>query len=296
MNRSPTPPPTKQDFSRWRSEGHRRGVSLAIGRGFAAARDAVARGLIAAGVTPNLLTLAGFLATCGAAVALLLGGSGSPTAPRAAGQPPYLLWAAAGLVLAGAFDMLDGAVARLGGLSTPLGAVLDSCVDRFSDLVIYLALIGHFVIRGNATYAVLAAAALSNAFLISYVKARSECLIRSCAVGYWMRGERSAALLIAVVAGGVPAVLWQQAILPALTVLRRLVWTWQCLTAAAAGRPTPENRPPPGWRGLARPWRYPRGSIPYDLVTGVNIAFIVFGGAVSPFFGPDADPLRAWLG
>jgi len=296
MNRSTAPTPTRQDFGRWRNGGHRRGASLAIGRGFVAARDAVARGLIAIGVTPNLLTAAGFLATCGAAAALLLGGSQSHAAAGTAGQPPYLLWAAAGLVLAGACDMLDGAVARLGGLATPLGAVLDSCVDRFSDLAIYLALIGHFVIRGNATYAVLAAAALSNAFLISYVKARSECLIRSCEVGYWMRGERSAALLIAVVAGGVPAMLWQQAILPALTVLRRLVWTWQCLTAEAAGRPLPESKPPPGWRGLARPWRYPRGSIPYDVVTGVNIAFLVLGGRVSPLFGPDADPLRAWLG
>lgn len=289
-------PAPKKDFTRFRKEGHRGGTSLAIGHGFCVSRDWVARRLIAVGVTPNLLTIAGFLATCGAAVCFFLGGSHRHVTLRELGLPPYLLLAAAGLFLASAFDMLDGAVARLGGLSTPLGAVLDSSVDRFSDLVIYLALVGHFVLQGNLTYAMLSAAALSNAFLISYVKARSECLIPSCEVGYWMRGERNAALLIAATAGAMPAVLWQQAVSPAFTVLRRLVWTWQCLEAQASQRPAPESRPPPGWRGLLRPWRYPRGSIPYDVVTGANIAFIVFGHCLSPLFGPATDPLRRWLG
>ncbi len=286
--------PVTGDFRRFKEEGYRPGTSRAIGQGFCNARDALARGLIVIGLTPNMLTIAGFLATCGAAVCFFFGGSYSHGAARALGHPPYMLIAAGLLVLASAFDMLDGAVAKLGKLHTPIGAVLDSSVDRFSDLVIYLGLIGHFVIQQNHTYAMLAALALSNTFLISYIKARSETLIPKCSVGYWLRGERCAAMLIAACAGTVPAVLWQQALLPAFTVLRRLVWTHQVLAAKAGGQPAPSNIPAAGWRGLLKPWRYPRGSVPYDFVTGANILFIILASRISPLFGAQADPLR-WL-
>ncbi len=279
------------DFKRLRKEGHRHGTSLAIGQGFCRARDGIARALIAIGITPNMLTIAGFMATCGAAVCFLLGGSYSHAQAADLGLPPYMLLAAAGLFLASAFDMLDGAVAKIGGMHTPIGAVLDSSVDRFSDLVVYLALIGHFYIQQNFTYTMLSALALCNASLISYIKARSETLIPDCAVGYWMRGERFAALLIAACAGTIPAVLWQQGLSPALTVLRRLVWTVQVLKAKATGRPAPDKLPLPGWRGLIRPWRYPRGSIPYDFVTGANILFIIFAAHFCQLFGPTSDPL-----
>lgn len=285
-----------KDFRRLRTEGHARGISRAIGQGFIDARDFLARGLIAAGVSPNALTITGFLFTAGAAYCLLMGGGLSHAAARAADGPPWVMLAFIGLVLASCCDILDGAVARIGGLSTPLGEVLDSSVDRLSDLVIYVALVGHFAAAGNATYAVLAALSLSNAFLISYIKARSETMIPDCSVGYWIRGERIAALVIACGAGTIPTVLWQQATLTAFTVLRRLVWTHQVLVAKAAGRALPVNAPPQGARGLLRPWRYPRGSVPYDIVTGVNIAFIIWGARLSPLFGPGADPLRRLLG
>ncbi len=283
----------RRDFRRFEEEGYRPGTSRAIGQGFCDARDAIARGLISVGVTPNALTIAGFGATCGAAVCFFLGGSLSHAAAREAGVLPYMLMAACFIILASACDMLDGAAAKIGNMSTPLGAVLDSAVDRFSDLIVYLALIGHFFMQGNFTYTMLAAVAMCHAFLISYIKARSETIIPACDVGYWMRGERSAALLIAAFAGTVPAVLWQQAVSPGFTVVRRLVWTYQVLSAKAAGRPAPSNTPLAGWRGLVRPWRYPRGSVPYDFVTGANIAFIIFAWRINEVFGPSADPLRS---
>jgi len=283
---------TTNDFRRLKDEGYRSGTSKAIGQGFCDARDMIARGLLAVGITPNMLTIAGLLATCGAAACFLFGGGDRHATLSESGKPPYLLMAAAFLVLASAFDMLDGAVAKLGNLSTPFGAMLDSSVDRLSDMVVYIALVGYFAMHQNLTYAVLAAVAMGNAMMISYVKARSETIIPNCAVGYWLRGERSAALLIAACAGTVPAVLWQQAISPAFTVLRRLVWTHQVLAAETADRPAPSNIPAAGWVGLLKPWRYPRGSVPYDVVTGVNIAFIIAAVHVNPLFGPQADPLK----
>lgn len=282
-----------REFKRLADQGHARGTSRAIGEGFIRARDLLARGLVAAGATPNGVTVFGFLATVGAAACFLVGGGQSHAELRAAELPPFVLIAAACLFLASACDMLDGAVARVGDLGTPFGGFLDSVLDRFSDLAIYIALIVYFTVAGNLTYTVLAAAALANALLISYVKARAESVIPDCGVGYWLRGERSAALLIACLAGNVPAALWQQGILPFLTIVRRLAWTRRVLAARSDGRPPPTDAPPTGRVGLLRPWRFPRGSIPYDIVTAANIAFLIFAPYVHDVFAGQADPLRS---
>lgn len=291
----------ERDFRDLRASGEPEGVSLAIGGAFVRSRDRVARVLIRLGATPNRLTFAGFLATCGAGFCLALG---------AAQQAPYLytgagpagwwpLTAAAFLVLAGACDMLDGAVARLGGLGTKFGAILDSSLDRFSDMAIFIGCMLHFAWRGNLTYELLAIIALCNAFLISYVKARAEEIIPSCAVGYWLRGERFAAMLIACLAGHLPAVLWQQATLPFLTVMRRLTFSRRAVAALEAGAEQPPRGPETGWRGVVQIWRKPRGSIAYDVVTGLNIAYIVVAARLWPVLtatGEWADPLGRWLG
>ena len=204
------------------------------------------------------------------------------------------------LILAGACDMLDGAVARVGGLGSRAGAVLDSSVDRFSDMAIYIGCLLHFALAtpANITYQLLAVVALCNAFLISYVKARAENLIDDCSVGYWLRGERFAAVLIGCIVGHVPAVLWQMAISCFFTVWRRMEYTYHTLQAVDAGRPPPPRGPAPGWRGALQLWRRPRGSVAYDLVTGAHIAYIVFAPCIWPALlgtGASADPLRGWL-
>lgn len=294
MKQDDTTPPST-DFRAFKQSGERAGVSRAIGQGFCDARNAVARGLIAIHVTPNMLTIAGFVATCAAAWFFFIGGGGSYTQGLTRGGALYPFLAGVALVVASAFDMLDGAVAKLGKLQTSLGAVLDSSVDRLSDAAVYIGLAGHFMLAGNLTYTLFATVALMNAMMISYVKARSENLIPKCEVGYWMRGERSAALLISAFAGNMSALLWQQAISPAFTVLRRIVYTYLVLEAKEKGREAPLAGPAPGVKGLLKPWRYPRGSIPYDIVTGTNIAFLIFAPKLHAFFGPTSDPLRALL-
>jgi hypothetical protein len=105
-------------------------------------------------------------------------------------------------------------------------------------------------------------------------------------------------MLIGCLVGHVPAVLWQLAILSALTAWRRVWFAWRATAAQAAGRPLPPIGPGPGrWSRLLL-WRYPRGSIPYDLVTGLNIAYIIFAARLWPQLlatGEAADPLRRWL-
>ena len=208
-------------------------------------------------------------------------------------------WAALFLVVAGACDMLDGAVARVGRMASRFGAILDSTLDRFGDMAIFLGCALHFALVGNLTCETLAVVALCSAFLISYVKARAEEIIADCSVGYWLRGERFAAVLLGCVTGHVIAVLWQLAVLNLLTVWRRLGHSRQAVRNLDHGLPPPPRGPSPGLLGQFQLWRHPRGSIPYDVVTGLNIAYIFAAPWVCPVLlgqGAYADPLRTWLG
>lgn len=168
-------------------------------------------------------------------------------------------------------------------------------------MAIYIGCFLHFALldRPNLTYQLLAVVALCNAVLISYVKARTENMIDDCSVGYWLRGERFVAVLIACACGHVPAVLWQMAVPCLFTVWRRLSYAYAAVRASDAGRPPPPRGPWPGWVGRLQLWRHPRGSIRYDVVTGTHIAYIVFAPCLWPVLlavGTWADPLRAWLG
>lgn len=295
-------PPTPAEFRALRESGEAHGASWSIGSAVVAARDAVARGLIRVGATPNRITVLGCAFTLGAGYCLARGASQQVpyfhTGEGAVGWWPVL--AGLFLILAGACDMLDGAVARLGGRGSRAGALLDSSVDRLSDMAIFIGCLLHFATRAqpNVTLQVLAVVALCNAVLISYVKARAENMVPDCSVGYWLRGERFAAVLIGCAVGHIPAVLWQLAVSGAFTVWRRMSYGYAVLRATDAGRPPPPRGPVPGWRGRLQPWRRPRGSVSYDLVTGAHIAYIIVAPWLLPGLrgeGPWADPLRRWL-
>jgi CDP-diacylglycerol--glycerol-3-phosphate 3-phosphatidyltransferase len=268
-------------------------VGRSIGRGVAAARDALARILVGAGVSPNALTTVGMVLTVGAGVCLALGAgapfgwslrAGAPTdyAPNA-----WLLLAGVFLVLCAAGDMLDGAVARIGAGATTFGAFLDSTLDRFSDFAVYLGIAFYFAVRGHVTYTLLPFVALFAATMISYTRARAEDLIRFRAVGFWQRGERMVATMVAVFACNVPALLWQQALLPALTVWARIDYTRK---VAAGKAPVTDPRQGGGIDRL-RLWRYPRGTVPYDLCAAAAIAFLIFVRIPARL-----DPIGAALG
>jgi len=254
-------------------------IGRAIGHGFATARDFVARGLIAIGVTPNMLTVVGVLFTLAAGAFYAVG---------AGGRGAYLPLAGAMLVLSSACDMLDGAVARISGKSSRFGAFLDSTLDRLSDFVVYAGIAIYYarISPTNLTFVLAGMLAFFNAMMISYTKARAEDIIDTCPVGYWQRGERSAAVLIATFSFNVPALLVQQATLPMLTAFRRAHYTWMVI---AGRKPVPDIRSAP-LHVKIRLWRWPRMSIPYDIVTGLNIAWLIFAPV------GDIDPLRALLG
>ena len=250
----------------------------------------MARGLIRLGVTPNMLTLTGMVLTAAAGVCFAIGARRhfAWNLDPSASANTYLLLAGVWLILASACDMLDGAVARLAEKGTKFGAFLDSTLDRYSDFAVYA---GIAVCYGsgpeaNVTFVLLAMLAFFNAFMISYARARAEDLIKDCSVGYWQRGERSAAILIATFSYNVPALLVQQAFLPMLTVFRRIGYTKSVIDGR---RPITDPRQGNFWLKI-RLWRWRRMTIAYDFVTGLNIAWLIFAR-----FEP-ADVLGKWLG
>ena len=151
------------------------------------------------GLTPNALTILGFLITVAGAVLAAAG-----------------LWLAAGIVvfLGGAFDMFDGALARATGRASKVGAFLDSVFDRWGESVVYIGIVIGCLNSAFSLGAGLAAVAMSEAFLVSYTRARAESLGLSAgkgmaAVGLAPREVRlvilSLGLVIAGATGGVQA-------------------------------------------------------------------------------------------
>ena len=205
--------------------------------GFVRLVGPLARAFIRAGIHPNVITTIGTLIVIGAGVSfgvakIRLGG---------------LL-----LLLSGVFDILDGQVARQGGMMTTFGAFYDSTLDRVGESAVFAGLAFYFMQGGvpaaQAPLAVgIAMTALATSLLVSYTRARAEGLGLECTVGIAARAER--VLLL-----GAPALLfgpgpngallfWIVAILAlatAVTVVQRVVHVAR--VAGATPRPPPVKR------------------------------------------------------
>ncbi len=98
------------------------------------------------------------------------------------------------------------------------------------------------VLRGHAfptKYVVLAAVATAGSVIVSYARARAESLIPLCKVGFMERPERLVLLIIGGVFNRMAPVLWVIAVVSTITVIHRIVFTWQ---ETRAGRTLPGIR------------------------------------------------------
>lgn len=144
----------------------------------------VVNGMIKIGITPNAITLLGLVLNILAAVILVYGGM------EHVGELSYLGWAGAVILFAGLFDMMDGRVARVGGMSSTFGALFDSVLDRYSELVTLFGFFFWLVLSGYTWGAIITFIALIGSIMVSYVRARAEGLGIECKVGLMQRPER----------------------------------------------------------------------------------------------------------
>ncbi len=191
----------------------------AVGRACGVLLDGIVRLLALARISPNILTLMGLVVNAWAA--FLFG--------YATGENQRRMFFYAGLVVIGSgfFDLVDGRVARLSNQVTRFGGFFDSVVDRYSDASLFLGLVV-FYGRGNRFfYVVLAAIAMISAIMVSYARARAESLIGTCRVGFMERPERLVLIIIGALFNEMAPVLWVIAVLSTITVVHRIVYTWQ---------------------------------------------------------------------
>jgi CDP-diacylglycerol--glycerol-3-phosphate 3-phosphatidyltransferase len=173
---------------------------------------AIVRAFAASHINPNALTVIGFLMNILAAYLFAYG---------------YFRWAGGMVFLAGLFDMLDGRVARLSNRVTPFGGFFDSVLDRYSDLCLMIGLLVFYGRINRFWYVTLVAIVMIGSVMVSYTRARAENLIPTCKVGFLERPERMVLILIGAFFDRMAPVLWVIAVLSTLTVIHRVVYTWQ---------------------------------------------------------------------
>ena len=188
--------------------------------------NAMVRGLAAAGVSPNILTVIGVSINVACGVLFGIG---------------EFFLAGIVLIIANLFDMLDGNVARQTGNVTKFGGFLDSSLDRLSDMVAFLGIM-MFYAGNSAQHSLvnvfLAGVGMIGSVMVSYTTARSEGLGVKANVGFLQRPERIVLLIIGALSSWdlnsnnfflnrMPQVLWVLAIGSIWTLIHRMYFIWK---------------------------------------------------------------------
>jgi CDP-diacylglycerol--glycerol-3-phosphate 3-phosphatidyltransferase len=141
--------------------------------------------LVKMGVTPNMVTSTGLVINILAAIVFIIGGEYGRH-----GDLSYIGWGCGLILFAGLFDMLDGQVARIGKKASRFGALYDSVLDRYSELVMFLGICYYLVAHHYFLSSLAAFIALIGSMMVSYVRARAEGLGIECKEGLMQRPER----------------------------------------------------------------------------------------------------------
>lgn len=158
------------------------------------------RFLIRMGVTPNIVTTIGFLGNLAAAVVIVMAGYGA--AHTGIVDWSLVTWAGALIIGFSLFDMLDGQVARLGGMASTFGAMYDSVLDRYCELLTLGGIAFYLLESGDMTGALITFVALVGSIMVSYVRARAEGLDIECKIGFMQRPERVVVTALGALAAG----------------------------------------------------------------------------------------------
>jgi phosphatidylglycerophosphate synthase len=156
------------------------------------------RGLIRIGLTPNAVTTIGLLLNIGVAIIFIFGAEKTNR-----GDLSFVGWGGALVLFAGLFDMLDGQVARLGNMSSTFGALYDSVLDRYSELILFLGICYYLVSHHYFLSSLFAFIALMGSMMVSYTRARAEGLGIESKGGLMQRPERVVTIGLCAIACGV---------------------------------------------------------------------------------------------
>lgn len=129
------------------------------------------------GLNPNTFTVLGLILNIVAAVVII-------------SEPSSIHLAGLFILLGGVCDILDGKLARSSGQETRFGALFDSSIDRYSEVVMFFGIAAFYVRGDNYLLSVVSFAALGGSMMVSYVRARAEGLGFEAKMGLMQRPER----------------------------------------------------------------------------------------------------------
>ncbi len=184
--------------------------------GFLSLLDPLEKALVSLKIHPHVITGAGLLISVLTAYLFI--------------QGEFLL-AGFMVILTGVCDILDGKLARATGQVSKYGALIDSTIDRYSEVIIFLGIATYF--RSESSYVhALIILAIAGSFLVSYTRARAEGLGIDCKIGIMQRPERMTFLAAGGILGAIPHTrhfmmiffLWVIAILANVTVIQRIMY------------------------------------------------------------------------
>jgi len=175
----------------------------------------------ATGITPNGLTILGFILMIGVAGVLAQG---------------YFLLGGILIIAVVILDALDGLLARMSNLTSRFGAFLDSTLDRYSEAVLFLGVFIHLISEpGHEQQLILIYAAMVGSLMVSYARARAEAIGVALKDGLLTRFERIFILCTGLILYGLwsPVALtgglWVLAILSNFTAIQRMYLVWRNL-------------------------------------------------------------------
>lgn len=193
------------------------------------------KGMIKVGITPNIITTVGFIGNCVAAWffirAAMAFDSHSATTLTTDEAFATIGWGGAIILFAGLFDMMDGRVARMGNMSSTFGALWDSTLDRYSELVTLMGIVLIFMEYDEPQWfymSIVTFAAMVGSVMVSYVRARAEGLQIECKVGLMQRPERVVVTaLCAIITGATDNMWWLAGGMILIAVLANITAFWR---------------------------------------------------------------------
>jgi len=163
------------------------------------------------GITPNHLTVVSLFVVVIAGILLALGKT---------------VLGAGILLLGGFLDGIDGALAQITGVKSPLGGFLDSICDHCGDFAVYLGLLFRSLPSNSAVQIILIFIAMFASIFGSHVRSRAGMVgIDTKTVGVFTRAERILVLVICILAHQLTIALWILAIFNSFSALQRVVST-----------------------------------------------------------------------
>ena len=160
--------------------------------------DPVVRVFIGLGLTPNIVTTIGLILNTVVAIIFIEGAEKGERSDLS-----YIGWGGAMILFAGAFDMIDGQVARIGKMSSRFGALYDSVLDRYSELIMFLGICYYLVSHHYFFSSLIAFVGLIGSIMVSYTRARAEGLGIPCKEGLMQRPERVIIIGLSALACGI---------------------------------------------------------------------------------------------